>query len=269
MAAAHHWWPTAWDRVCAIRHDPYLTENLYDYQWQEAHNQRDEIDLVILWAWNSWMEQLYIEPDDGEGAAPAGDSLLRKTAWYTQRLRDGGAFQLFDPRQSELTASLPRTVDCDPPDTVVEPTPEPNIELGVALHLCHGYDLDADEMTGGLGADHWNSGIANGTGIHDNISVVPDLGFYASDGTGLRVPLGKSIGGLTSSHWNTDIGGRGRVTDEPEYGFYASDDPKAIAQQLQDMERAGINTIFVSWFGWGDDKLVVSISMPAFWAVQR
>lgn len=81
LAAAHpDWWPTAWDRVCAVRHDPYLTENLYDYQWQEAHNQRDEIDLVILWACNSWMEQLYIEPDDGEGAAPAGDSLLRKTA---------------------------------------------------------------------------------------------------------------------------------------------------------------------------------------------
>ena len=152
---------------------------------------------------------------------------------------------------------------------MVEPTPEPDIELGVALHLWYGYDLDADEMTGGLGADHWNSGIANGTGIHDNISVVPDLGFYASDGTGLRVPLGKSIGGLTSSHWNTDIGGRGRVTDEPEYGFYASDDPKAIAQQLQDMERAGINTIFVSWFGWGDDKLDGNIDSPEGEAMHR
>ena len=142
LAAAHpNWWPAAWDRICAIRHDPYLKENLYDYQWQEAHNRRGEIDLVILWAWNSWTEQLYIEPDDGEGAAPAGDSLLRKTAWYTQRLRVGGAFQPFDSRQSELTAYLPRTVGCDPPGPMVGPTLKPDIELGVALHLWYGYDL--------------------------------------------------------------------------------------------------------------------------------
>ena len=63
-----------------------------------------------------------------------------------------------------------------------------------------------------------------------------------------------SIGGLKSSHWNTDLGIGSRVgtTDEPTYGFYSSDDSAVIAQQLDDMEAAGIDTILVSWHGDGD-----------------
>ena len=72
---------------------------------------------------------------------------------------------------------------------------------------------------------------------------------------GFDIGTGKSIGGLKSSHWNTDAGSYGSrvgVTDEPEYGYYASDDPAVIAQQLADMEEAGINTIIASWHGNGD-----------------
>ena len=99
LDAAHpDWWPDAWGRreTGPIRHDPYLQDNLYDFEWRQVYERREDVDLIILWAWNSWMEQLYIEPDNGEGAAPAGDGLLRKTAWYAQRLISGAPFEMFD-----------------------------------------------------------------------------------------------------------------------------------------------------------------------------
>ena len=100
LAAAHpNWWPDAWGRkhTGPVRHDPYLKENLYDFEWRKVYNRRHEVDLIILWAWNSWMEQLYIEPDDGEGMAPAEDNLVRKTAWYVRRFMSGAPFKMFEP----------------------------------------------------------------------------------------------------------------------------------------------------------------------------
>ena len=75
---------------------------------------------------------------------------------------------------------------------------------------------------------------------------------------GFDLNTGESIGGLKSSHWNTDTGNLGSrvgVTDEPEYGFYASDDASVIVQQLADMEEAGISVILLSWWGSGDSDL--------------
>ncbi len=101
LAAANpSWWPEAWGRLETgpVRHDPYLKENLYDFEWRQIYERREDIDLIILWAWNSRMEQLYIEPDDGEnGAAPASDLLVRKTAWYARRFLSGAPFQMFEP----------------------------------------------------------------------------------------------------------------------------------------------------------------------------
>ena len=75
---------------------------------------------------------------------------------------------------------------------------------------------------------------------------------------GFDLNTGESIGGLKSSHWNTgtgNFGSRVGVTDEPEYGFYASDDANVIAQQLADMVEAGISVILLSWWGSGDSDL--------------
>ena len=72
---------------------------------------------------------------------------------------------------------------------------------------------------------------------------------------GFDLETGESVGGIKSSHWNLDVGSfasRVGVTDEPEYGFYSSDDPTIIAKQLADMELAGIDTILASWHGTGD-----------------
>ena len=75
---------------------------------------------------------------------------------------------------------------------------------------------------------------------------------------GFDLATGESIGGIGSSHWNTPgihSAHRRGVTDEPEYGFYASDDPNVIAQQLADMEAAGISVLLLSWWGSGDSDL--------------
>ena len=86
---------------------------------------------------------------------------------------------------------------------------------------------------------------------------------------GFDLETGESIGGLKSSHWNTDVGSyrsRVGVTDEPEYGFYSSDDPTVIARQLADMEAAGISIIIASWHGNGDrnfDGVVDDLEMQA------
>ena len=75
---------------------------------------------------------------------------------------------------------------------------------------------------------------------------------------GFNLETGESEGGIGSSHWNTDYGthnSRVGVTDEPEYGYYASDDLDVIAQQLNDMELARISIIFASWHGNGDIDL--------------
>ena len=66
-----------------------------------------------------------------------------------------------------------------------------------------------------------------------------------------------SVGGLGSFHWNDVIGNElitGFVANRPEIGYYASDD-ETIAWQLREMEEAGIDTIIVSWWGWGDVDL--------------
>ncbi len=89
---------------------------------------------------------------------------------------------------------------------------------------------------------------------------------------GFDMATGNSIGGLKSSHWNTDAGSYGSrmgITDKPEYGYYASDDPAVIARQLSDMEKAGINTIFVSWFGWGDTNFDDVVDSPEGAAMHR
>ena len=75
---------------------------------------------------------------------------------------------------------------------------------------------------------------------------------------GFDPETGESVGGLGSSHWNTpgdDDAHRRGITDEPEYGFYASDDPTTIARQLADMEAAGISVILLSYWGHGDSDL--------------
>ena len=177
-----------------VRFDIDLSEGLYDRTWRKVFENRNQVKMIILYGWNPWAEASSIEP-----AAPYGDLLLRKTAWY-HALFD--ADQPFVPYPQESS-----------------PAREP-ARLAALMYLWYGFNLTPD----------WNG----------------------------AKKLGDSTGGLGSSHWNTpgrNSAHRRGVTDEPVYGFYASDDPDVIAQQLSDMEKAGISVIFISWWGSGDTNL--------------
>ena len=45
------------------------------------------------------------------------------------------------------------------------------------------------------------------------------------------------------------------MVSQPEIDFYRSQQINTIAWQLEQMSRAGISVIFISWQGWGDDNL--------------
>ena len=66
------------------------------------------------------------------------------------------------------------------------------------------------------------------------------------------------VGGLGTRGWNPIQGEtlyEGLVLSRPEIGWYASKNLETIAWQLEQMQRAGISVIFLSWQGWGDDNL--------------
>ena len=65
---------------------------------------------------------------------------------------------------------------------------------------------------------------------------------------------GNCQGGLGSYHWNNDPDMTG-VVDVPERGYYCSASPEIIEWQLDGLERAGVQTLFISWWGWGDGDL--------------
>jgi hypothetical protein len=55
-------------------------------------------------------------------------------------------------------------------------------------------------------------------------------------------------------HWNNGPNMAG-VVDQPEPGFYCSADPAVIHWQLDQIEAAGVQALFISWWGWGDADL--------------
>ena len=119
-------------------------------------------------------------------------------------------------------------------------------------------------------AGAWLAVVSGGAGNKEMANVPLATLWYSW--FGYDFDTGEQKRGLKSTHWNLDAGRYGSevgVTDEPEYGYYASDDPDVIAQQLRDMKKAGINTIFLSWFGWGDDELDGSISSQEGAAMNR
>ena len=78
--------------------DPLGTEGKYDEGWRTIieHPRRSEIELVLIYYWNSYWEVSYIEPDAGIGAYAVGDLYVRKTAHYANLFHKGLPFQHFD-----------------------------------------------------------------------------------------------------------------------------------------------------------------------------
>ena len=78
-----------------------------------------------------------------------------------------------------------------------------------------------------------------------------------------QLPPYEATGGRGTTHWNvygppgadSPFPWTGFTTTWPEIGWYASKDMETIKWQVEQMQRAGIDTVIISWFGWGDDNL--------------
>ncbi len=75
------------------RIDPYLTEGKYEEQWQKLVDNRDKVEMIVLYSWNVYGEQTQIEPSWG-GPAPVGFDYVAKTKTYYEAFLEGS---LIDP----------------------------------------------------------------------------------------------------------------------------------------------------------------------------
>lgn len=65
---------------------------------------------------------------------------------------------------------------------------------------------------------------------------------------------GRCTGGLGSFHWNSGPNTAG-VIAKPEPGYYCSADSAVVSWQIDQLEKAGVQALFISWWGWGDSRL--------------
>jgi len=97
-------WPDSGDDpMKSLRVDPFLREKVYDHAWKQIieHKKREEINLIWLWAWNSYSDYVYIEPDSCTTAQSAGTMLLDKTRFYYGLFRTGLPFRYMEPTAEE------------------------------------------------------------------------------------------------------------------------------------------------------------------------
>lgn len=63
------------------RVDPVLEEGVYNEQWQMLVENREQVNLIVLYSWNLYGEQAHIEPSDG-GPGPVRDDYVTRTRHY-------------------------------------------------------------------------------------------------------------------------------------------------------------------------------------------
>ena len=62
----------------ARRVDPWLEEGVYEAQWQQVSDIREDVGLIVLYGWNLYGEQAQIEPSF-DGPAPVGFEYVART----------------------------------------------------------------------------------------------------------------------------------------------------------------------------------------------
>ncbi len=126
----------------------------------------------------------------------------------------------FAPTTDDNTVS-PRPIeqpDAEPSEPIYQAA---DIPIATLYYPTFGYQAHQPyEATGGLGTWGWN--LYGGANHEENLPPYPFTEF---------------------------------TTTWPEIGFYNSQDVETIAWQLEQMQRAGIDTIVISWQGWGDSNL--------------
>ena len=93
--------------------------------------------------------------------------------------------------------------------------------------------------------------------------------FYSTIGFQQAAPY-KATGGRGTTQWNAygppgvddPRPWSGFVQTWPEIGWYASKDIETIKWQVAQIQRAGIDTIIISWHGWGDPGLDGNVQRP-------
>lgn len=68
--------------------DPLLEEGVYENQWRSLREERDHVQMIVLYSWNLYGEQAQIEPSTG-GPAPVEDEYVDKTRRLYREFLEG------------------------------------------------------------------------------------------------------------------------------------------------------------------------------------
>ena len=82
------------DKIVQI--DPYLREGWYDSQWEWVFDNRDDIKLLMVWTWNEYHEQNFIEPTASGSPLGVQELLRDRTRFYWNLFRSGQTFRRHD-----------------------------------------------------------------------------------------------------------------------------------------------------------------------------
>ena len=95
VAPRLNWWPLyrIGYRDEPIQIDADLSERWYDLQWEWVFDDRDRIKLLLVWTWNEYHEQNFIEPTITQPSIGVGEVYRDRTRYYVDRLRSGQRFK--------------------------------------------------------------------------------------------------------------------------------------------------------------------------------
>ena len=110
------------------------------------------------------------------------------------------------------------------------------------------------------------------TGVQEQkaaTEVAVAVQFYPTHGFQQAAPY-EATGGRGTTQWNAygppgvdpPSPWSGFAQTWPEIGWYASKDIETIKWQVEQIQRAGIDTIIISWHGWGDPGLEGNVHRP-------
>ncbi len=174
--AQHHTGYRDWRRPHGgFREDPYGKERLYDDHWRWLTEQRDLGELEAVWviSWNEYATKNYIEPDMGLGPGAVEETMVWKTAHYTNRLKAGERFAYYeplwvDPQYVLRLAGNPRPEDfgfsTDPRVTYLDP-----VQLMMAEAKMHSLAVDAAKSAQGIVAEYMGCGTGDDAPLEQSL----------------------------------------------------------------------------------------------------
>jgi len=152
-------WKAPWD---PRRVDSFLTEGAYERAWQACVDNRDKLDMIIVYSWNEHGDHSAIEP------AKEGNPTAAGWEYYRRFLAEESIEGIGGPIPSPTWTPAATATPFEPP-AHAEGAPL----LGALWYPVHGYDRDTGECMGGLGTSGWNEKPGG-----PPVVATPWLGFY-------------------------------------------------------------------------------------------